>query len=99
MCAAIARNLKEITELLLLYGADINAKSFGGRTPLYTAVIDGDFELMEILLEAGADVNLEADDLTTPLYVATFNEYPEVAEALIKHGALVNKCSHVILLF
>lgn len=32
----------------------------GGRTPLYSAVIDGDEDLVQILLDAQADVNITA---------------------------------------
>lgn len=32
----------------------------GGRTPLYSAVIDGDEDLVQILLDAKADVNITA---------------------------------------
>ena len=45
-----------VARVLLTYGADTEAKSYG-RTPLQGVVSRGQLELIELLLEAGADVD------------------------------------------
>ena len=50
---------KEIAELLIAKGADLNAKDKKGRTPLFGAAQDGQKEIAELLIAKGADVNAE----------------------------------------
>jgi ankyrin repeat protein len=40
---------KEIAELLITAGADVNAKTDDGETPLYWAVEEGHKEIVELL--------------------------------------------------
>ena len=71
-------------------GADVNAKSKFGRTPLHHAAVDGRKEIAELLIAQGADVNAKIADGYTPLdrtnppanpYAST-----EIADLLRKHG-------------
>ncbi|GFR24301.1 ankyrin repeat family protein [Trichonephila clavata] len=56
--SAIHRGRKEVIELLLEKGADINATKGGdGATPLLSATYAGRKEVVELLLKKGADVN------------------------------------------
>ena len=48
---------KEVVELLIAKGADVNAKNDGGYTPLHQAAINGHKEIAELLIEKGANVN------------------------------------------
>ena len=59
-------NLKEIIELLISKGADINAKTNenkelllerGGETPLHWAVLNKRKDIGELLISKGADIN------------------------------------------
>jgi ankyrin repeat protein len=82
---------KEIAELLIAKGADVNAK--GGIikvTPLHDAASKGYKEIVELLIDKGADVNAKSENETTPLHAAAFDGYKEVAELLIAEGADVN---------
>jgi len=72
-----------VAELLLAKGANINAKSNDGFTPLYEAAYAGHEDVAELLLAKGADVNAKVNDGKTPLQVAK----PEVADLLRAHGA------------
>lgn len=52
-------------------GADINARSGGGRTPLHSALAEtGDLGVVIALLEGGAAVNAPDSGGTTPLHIA-----------------------------
>ena len=89
---AITYGHKEIGELLITNGADMNAKS--GRqewTPLYLAIFLKRWEFAELLIAKGADVNLSIKDGITPLHRAA-GEWgqKEIVELLIANGADVN---------
>ena len=58
---------KDMVRLMLDKGADVNAKTRFGNTPLHLAP---DREMAEMLLAAGADVNAEAEGGRTPLHKA-----------------------------
>jgi cytohesin len=51
---------KEIAELLISEGADVNAKADGGGTPLHQAAYEGHKEVAELLIAKGADANATA---------------------------------------
>ena len=74
---------------LLKAGANVNAKTSNGRTPLHFAVQSNPtLALLEVLIKAGADVNAKTADGWTPLHFATqSNLTPAVLEVLIKAGA------------
>ena len=73
---------------LLNKGAQVNARSKGGFTPLHDAALNGHVEAIRVLLEAGADVNARAEDGDTPLHQAT--RHVEAIRALLRAGADVN---------
>ena len=82
---------KEIAELLIAEGADVNTKiDKTGMTPLHYAAFKGHREIAELLIANGADVNAKRGDFTTPLHFSTGGGHKEVAELLIAEGADVN---------
>jgi ankyrin repeat protein len=80
---------------LLAQGADVNARTTSGWTPLHVAAAGGSGEpqalaIVKLLLEKGADVNAQTTAYgLTPLHLATLTGMPEVAEALLAKGATV----------
>lgn len=50
----------DIIQLLLRYGADVNARGLDYPTPLQSAMHKGKIELIQLLLDSGADVNVKA---------------------------------------
>jgi ankyrin repeat protein len=87
---------KEIVELLIAKGADVNAKSEYETTPLHPAAYMGQKEIVELLIAKGADVNAMDDFGDTPLDgVEKVNNWNtpedkvaknEITDLLRKHG-------------
>ena len=78
---------KEIGELLITKGADVNVKgNRTGSTPLHRAALGDRKEIAELLIAAGADVNAKNDFGSTPLDWAVDEDNTETANLLRKHG-------------
>ena len=93
--AVEAHKDKDVAELLLANGADVNAEDTRGDTPLHVAASYGDKVLAELLLANKADVNAPNDDLDTPLNVAVSRRYEDVAELLRQHGGVDHAVSAI----
>jgi ankyrin repeat protein len=81
---------KEMIDLLLSNGAEINIKNPDGITPLQYAIFTERHEPVKLLIEKGADINNKGFRGATPLHDAVLNNQKEIAEMLIKAGADVN---------
>ena len=78
----------ELTQLLLDHGANVTAKSAGGRTALMRAAWKGGLANVKLLLQQGVDVNVQAgDNGTTALIEATLRGNIAIVEYLLQHGA------------
>jgi ankyrin repeat protein len=82
--------------VLLDSGANANAESSNGKTPLHL-VSRGDYDsqkhgvgIARLLLQHGVDVHAQDNDHGTPLHSAAFSGMPEIARVLLDHGANVN---------
>jgi ankyrin repeat protein len=87
---AAERGRKQVAELLITEGADVNANARNGFTPLHRAAYQGHKEIAELLIANGADVNAKRDNGSTPLHKAAENGQKEIAELLIAEGADMN---------
>jgi ankyrin repeat protein len=102
---AVKKGCREIVEVLLEHGADVNSSDECGRTALhFTALdVDGKFfrfhhckdpdckgEIAKLLLSKGANVNAQTKDGITTLHAATQKGCVKVIEALLEHNADVN---------
>lgn len=91
--------IREIAQLLIDGGADVNAWKAGGgwgpagtdgETAIQQAAEFGYTSVVELLIRHDADVNREFKDGRTPLYWAAKNGHKEIVEILIRSGANVN---------
>lgn len=75
---------KEVAQLLIAHGVDVNVKDLNGWTPLHLTESP---EVAQLLIAKGADVNAKDNSGRTPLQTT---RSPEVAQLLITQGAAVN---------
>jgi ankyrin repeat protein len=80
---------KEIVRMLIDAGADPNARSATGGTPLHTAAFTGDVIMVRLLLAAGASSAVEDERGRTPLDVARERGQSEAAALL--HDRVLGK--------
>ena len=76
---------KEIVELLIASGADVDAKS-EMVAAFIVVVMSSSREVVELLIAKGADLNAKDMSGDTPLNVATIMREQEIAELLRKNG-------------
>lgn len=101
LAAMTQHGLVKGAKTLIAAGADVNAKSAGGLTPLHTASLTPRNEKMvKVLISLGADVLAQDENGATPLYYAvpegdedTPKKCPSsgTVKALIDNGADVNE--------
>lgn len=84
LLAAARKSDAATVKALLAKGADVNAKSPYGATPLFFACDRGSAEVVKILLEAGADVNIKDTFYkSTPITWAIQHDHAEVVKLLV----------------
>ncbi len=81
----VAQN-KEIIELLILRGADVDSLDENQMTPMFNKEV----YLTKILVEAGADINAKSEKGNTPLMWYCYSSYIEGIKYLVSLGADVN---------
>lgn len=80
---------REVAQLLLDHGADVNVRSRGGTTPLMFTVGYHDPSVVRFLLSRSADPNAQNRRGWTPLRfgIGSGNIQPDSVRALLEHGA------------
>ncbi len=73
--------------MLLRHGADVNATTGTGRTPLHAAAHAGAADYAAFLIEQGADPTLEDREGCTAYDLATELGHDDVADVLSQHDA------------
>jgi ankyrin repeat protein len=74
-------------DLLITYGAKINAQNNFKDTALVIAIEKGNNEVAKFLIEKGADLNIITGGGMNALFLAKKKKNNEIAELLIKAGA------------
>jgi uncharacterized protein len=78
---------KQMVELLLTHGADVNVMLNNGSTPLHRAV-ERDLPYdVELLLANGADPNAKGYNWQSPVHMAVLHGQTSILELLLDYGA------------
>ena len=91
---AVQGGHREVAELLIKRGADVNAEgAYWSRSPLDYAVSNNQKDMVLLLLDHGAEVDhvshfVESED--TPLTAAAHSGQLEIVKLLVVHGADVH---------
>ncbi|MHC4913387.1 MAG: ankyrin repeat domain-containing protein, partial [Planctomycetota bacterium] len=96
---AAGNGWRQIVEVLVANGAEVNAVSHKGHTPLHRAA-RGHKGTVEVLLALGADVHAESNKGHTALHSAAARGQREIAEVLVGAGSDANakdKCGRTLL--
>ncbi|VVB98553.1 Putative ankyrin repeat protein [uncultured archaeon] len=80
---------KEIAELLLDHGAELNCRDFWGRTTLHLAICECNPAVEKLFVSRKADVNAKDNDGNTPLHCAAIHDCVVSTGALIGGGAFI----------
>lgn len=83
-------NYKDLLNLLLANGVDVNRSNKYGSTPLHYAIsgyTPNENDIIYTLLNANVNVNVQDNIGYTPLHYAVFKNNPELVEILINAGA------------
>ncbi|RYP70200.1 hypothetical protein DL771_005587 [Monosporascus sp. 5C6A] len=88
---AAEKGHKEIVQLLLDKGAEIDAKDSNSRTPLSWAAEKGHKEIVQLLLDKGAEIDSKDKIYSqTPLSWAARNRHKEIVQLLLDRGAEID---------
>ena len=90
LVAALHQRHFDVAELLCQHGADVGITSFGNRTLLHAASVDGSVDIAEWLLAHGADAMIQQDNGDTPLHLAARHGQLEFVWMLIALGIIVD---------
>lgn len=82
---------KEIAQILVVAGADVNAKNIHGATPVVTAAFYGKKPLVEYLTTAGGNLDAKSEDGKILAVSAISTGKTNIFEELIDAGANVNQ--------
>lgn len=81
------RPLIEIMNLLVDYGADIDARNINGESSLSIAVNRKKIAVIDFLLNKNAEINVVSDDGQTPLFRAIYKNQLAYAKEMLRRGA------------
>lgn len=87
ICLAAQKRLRNIVELLLQHGFDVDHEDDQGHTPIYYSVVQNDVETTELLLQNGAEPNGNFDLIS----LAAKKGFGSIVKVLVDCGADVNR--------
>jgi ankyrin repeat protein len=87
---AVRDGNRQIVEMLLSKGANVNVRNWNQKTPLHLACDKSDQAMADLLVSRGADVNVRDRNQQTPLYMAFEKSAQALVDLLVSRGADVN---------
>lgn len=89
--AVYSGNSDKIIADLIKNGAEIDAPTKTGNTPLILAITGNRSDIVELLIASGADPNTGTINNMSPLHLAVSGNNPKILKALLKAGADANR--------
>lgn len=87
---AIGQSRADLVQLLLEFGASVEARSQSGSTPLEAASASGETLISELLLARGAATERAEDSSLGPSHLAAGNGHVEILKLLLSQGANID---------
>jgi ankyrin repeat protein len=81
--------------VLVKAGADVNAASENGHTPLISAARSGSLDIVRLLLANKADPNKRLESGETALDIALKNQNTDIGDLLLKSGGKSGKTATI----
>lgn len=94
LMVAASRGYEGEIERLIKKGANINAETYEGATPLVFAVANDQLLAVKKLLTYNPELNYRTSNNETPLIIAVKNQNVEIAEVLIREGADIDLANY-----
>jgi len=87
-CAVRDKGHVDVVRALVTHGADLNARTHNGNTPLHLAAANGHTDCCKLLVRRNADVNAICDfDGDMPLHRAVREGRSEIVSLLLEYGS------------
>ncbi|KAF2893544.1 hypothetical protein ILUMI_12632, partial [Ignelater luminosus] len=90
LCSVVDAGYKDILEVLLSHGLDIESKNEKGRSCLHLAAINGREDMVELLLSRGANVNARDKDDHSVLDCAVQEGHKQIVTLLLSKGCEIS---------
>lgn len=78
---------RDIVDLLIATGVEINARNADGNNALWLACVGGHLDIIDMLVAAGIDIDNRNDNGATPLMYAASSGKAAIVERLLAKGA------------
>jgi len=87
---AVQTGSKEVSQVLIQYGADVNSKNKNHQTPVYLSAVGGHEDVLRMLIYQGGDINARESQQKTPLHSAAALGNSKCIEILHENGAQID---------
>lgn len=84
---ACKKSLKEVVQILLMQGINVNYRNEEGQTALHVV---SEVEIANVLFEKAVLVNVQDHEGKTPLHIAARRGRFDIVELLVVNGAIIN---------
>lgn len=81
---------KDLLEIMMRFGADINSRDCDNLTPIHVAINFKNAYIVQVLIDGGADISARDGDGMTPLHRAIYFRNVKIVKILIDGGADIN---------
>lgn len=87
---AVKESQVNLCQILLEFGANVNATDLGQCTPLHWAALNGNLDVTKLLIQHGANTNVKDLAHSTPLHEAVRKQHHELVLILLLANANPN---------